>query len=92
MGLARCREVVESADRVACCMGPGVPLGQVQDDAACGAGGDGEWPMPVPFGFPAARVVVGEGEGLHPGGDVQGEGDEGAAVPVLREPVQRQIT
>ena len=39
---------------------------------------DGEQAVAESFGFPAAGVVVGEGEGLHPGGDVQGERDDGA--------------
>jgi hypothetical protein len=68
--------------------------GQMQDGAPCGAGdasGDGEDPQPQPFRFPPARPHAGEGEHLHPRGQLAGQGDDGAPDLVLREAVQRQV-
>ena len=73
---------------------PGVVFGQVQPGSSAGAGeptGDGEQPQPQPLGFPAARVGGGEGKQLGPGGQVAGEGDQGAPDPVLVQVVQRQV-
>jgi len=53
--------------------------------------GDSEQPQPQAFGFPAASGVVGQGEHLHPGGDLYGEGDDGAPNLVRGEAVQRQV-
>ena len=54
-------------------------------------GWDGEQPQPQAFGFPAAGLGVGQGEELAPGGQVQGELDQGAPQLVLGEAVQGQI-
>ena len=80
-GSAGRRQLVESVDGVDGDRGPGGPVGQMQQGlagAAGDAGRDGEQAVAESFGFPAAGVVAGEGEGLHPGGDVQGERDDGA--------------
>ena len=66
-------------------MQPGPPRG------ACEPPGDGEQPEPEPFGFPPAGLVPGEGEQLHPGGELAGQGDDGAPDLVLGEAVQRQV-
>ena len=74
--------------------GPGCFRGEVEDHPAPGAvegGWDGEQPVAEPFGFPAAGVVTGQSEQLHPGGQVDGEGDDGAPDLVLSEVVQRQV-
>jgi hypothetical protein len=73
---------------------PGGVGGQVQGGGAGGDGdppGDGEQPQPEPFRLPAAGVVAGQGEGLHPGGELAGEGDQGAPDLVLGEVVQGQV-
>ena len=67
---------------------PGVVAGVAEPLLACAAGeggGDGEQSVAEPFGFPAAGVGVGEGEELHPGGQLGGEGDDGAPDLVLGE-------
>ena len=53
--------------------------------------GDGEQPQAEPFRFPAAGRVSGQGEGLQPGDQFDGERDDGAPDLVLGEVVQRQI-
>ena len=68
--------------------------GQVQQPAAAGAGvagRDAEQPQAQPFGLPAAGLVLGEGEGLHPGEQVGGERHQGAPDLVPGEVVQRQV-
>ncbi len=55
------------------------------------ATGDREQAQPKPFGFPAARWVVGEGQHLQPGGELDGEGDDGQPELVLGGPVQGQV-
>lgn len=69
-------------------------LGEVGQDAWPGAGQggrDGERAQPGSFGYPAAGVVAGKGEGLHPGGQVSLEGDDGAPDLILGEGVQGQV-
>jgi hypothetical protein len=63
----------------------------VEEHSAAGAGdrgGDGEQSQPEPFGFPPAGLVVGQGEHLHPGGDLDGQRDDGAPDLVLVESLQ----
>ena len=52
--------------------------------------GDGEEPVAESFGFPAAGVGAVQGEELQPGGEVDGESDDGAPELVLSEAVQRE--
>ena len=73
---------------------PGVVAGVAEPLLASAAGegcGDGVESVAEPFGFPAAGVGVGEGEELHPGGQLGGEGDDGAPDLVLGEAVQGQV-
>jgi hypothetical protein len=42
-------------------------------------GGDAEQPQPQPFGFPAPGLGSAEREHLHPGGQLAGQRDDGAA-------------
>ena len=66
-------ESAESVDRIAGQLGPGRFGGEVQQGSSAAAGeggGDGEQPEPEPFGFPPAGVLVGEGEELHPDGQL----------------------
>ncbi len=53
---------------------------------ACEAGGYREQQQAKGFRFSAARVVIVQGEGLHPGGQVEGESD---AIGV--EVAERQV-
>jgi len=55
------------------------------------ATGDREQAQPKPFGFPAARWVVGEGQHLQPGGELDGETDHSQPELVGGEPVQRYL-
>jgi hypothetical protein len=55
------------------------------------AGRDRQQSQPEPFVFPPAGGLPGRGQDLHPGGQVPGEGDEGAPDLVLGEVVQRQV-
>jgi hypothetical protein len=50
-----------------------------------------EQPVAQPFRLPASRRVVGEGEHLGPGDQVEGERDNGAPDLVLGEVVQGQV-
>jgi len=59
----------------------------VADEAA----GDGEQPQPQAFGFPPTGGVVGEGQHLQPGGEFDGEADDGHPELVLRVAVQGQV-
>jgi len=66
----------------------------VQHHAAAGDGqaaGGGEQPQPQPFRLPPAGLVPGQGEHLQPRAQLAGQGDDGAADPVLRELAQRQV-
>jgi hypothetical protein len=64
---------------------PGAPAG------GCETSGDREQPMAEALGFPAAGRMVGEGEGLHPGDQIAGQGDDRAPDLVGVEVVQRQV-
>lgn len=69
-------------------------VGEVQGYSAGSAGecgGDGEQPVSEAFGFPPAGFVVGEGEELHPGGQVDSERDDGAPDLVGGEAVQGEV-
>jgi len=54
-------------------------------------GSDREQPESESFGFPPACRVLGEGEHLKPGGELDGQGDDREPDPVLVEVVQRQV-
>ena len=54
-------------------------------------GGDREQSQPQPLRFPPAGVRAGQGQELRPGGDLGGEGDEGAPGAVLVQAVQREV-
>jgi hypothetical protein len=85
---------VESAEAVEDQAGERRRSGEVQHGAPAGgreASGDREQPQAEALGFPAASRMVGEGEDLHPGDQVTGEGDDGAPDLVLGEVVQRQV-
>ena len=58
---------------------------------ACEAGRDREQPQAKGFRFPATCVVVGQGEGLHPGEQVQGKRHDREPDPVLVVAVERKI-
>src|SRR6478672_1848432 len=54
--------------------------------------GDGEDPEPEAFGFPSAGgLVLGPGQGLGPGEEVGGEGDDLDPDPVLGVAVEGQV-
>jgi hypothetical protein len=55
------------------------------------ATGDREQAQPKPFGFPAPGSVVGEGQHLQSGGELDGETDHSQPELVLGEPVQRKV-
>jgi hypothetical protein len=72
---------VESAEAVEDQAGERRRSGQVQPGAPAGgreASGDREQPMAEALGFPAASRMVGEGEDLHPGDQIAGQGDDRA--------------
>lgn len=57
---------------------PGALGGEVEQDAPAGASEDhrdGDQSQSESFWFPSAGVVAGEGEQLHPRGDLGGEGE-----------------
>src|SRR3954468_23809836 len=64
---------------------------ETPSSAAGVSGGNGEQPQPQSLGFPAAGLVSGQGQGLHPGGQVSGERHQGAPDLVGGEVVQRQV-
>ena len=59
--------------------------------AAGECGGDAVEPVAEPFGFPPSGRVTREGEELHPGFQLAGQGDEGAPDLVLGEAVEREV-
>jgi len=63
----------------------------VSSGVADEATGDGEQAQPEVFGFPAAGGVVGESQQLQPGGELDGEADDGQPELVLRVAVQGQV-
>lgn len=65
---------------------PGCVCGQMQASGSAvvsDSGGDGEQSQPQSFGFPPSCGVVGEGQHLEPGGELDGEGDDGQPKLVL---------
>ena len=75
-------------------VGPRGVGGEAEVDAAGVSGdapGSGEQPQSQAFGFPPAGRVVGQGEQLHPRGELDGERDDRDPDLVLREAVQRQV-
>jgi len=75
-------------------LGPRCVSGQAQPAAPAVVGdtsGDREQPQAQSFGFPPSCGVVGEGEQLQPGGELEGQGHDGEPDPVLIEVVQWQV-
>jgi len=91
---AGCGQGVQPGDGGDCESGPGVVPGDVQPGLAGGAGegrGDGEESVPEPFGFPPAGIVACQRQHLHPGGQLDSHGDDGAPDLVLVEVVQGEV-
>jgi len=84
----------ECGDRIGQKAGVGMVVGEVED-ARSGVAGEDGWDLveavPQPFDLPPAGLVVGEGEGLHPGGEVECELDDVDPDAVLVEGVQGQV-
>jgi len=73
---------------------PGGVSGQsepVEPGVADEAPGDREQAQPKAFGFPPPGWVIGEGQHLQPGGELDGERNDGQPEPVLGVAVQRQV-
>jgi len=73
---------------------PGGVSGQsepVEPGVADEAPGDREQAQPKAYGFPPPGWVIGEGQHLQPGGELDGERNDGQPEPVLGVAVQRQV-